>query len=355
MFKKIPINYISAFVILIAVILWVLSGILFGDSDEVAVITEDIEENVITVRASEFIAENKTYFLTVRGRTEVDKKVLLKPKTSSTVIKKLDKGVFVKKNESICILDPENRTAALDEAVASKNKAQLQYDAIKQLADEGYRSENAVATAEAALKGAIARVEMATNELNNTTISAPFDGYIEDVYVEVGDLVSPTQPCAKLMQLNPIIITGEVTEKNVELIREGQLVDIKLLDGSILSGNISYISKSANPSTRTYKVEAIASNEDGLIREGLTADMQVPLQNLKAHLIPSYLLSLNDIGDLGVKIVKEDIVYFVEIQIIEDTPEGIWVAGLPNTATVITVGQEYVMNGQEIETQMVNR
>ena len=157
------------------------------------------------------------------------------------------------------------------------------------------------------------------------------------------------------MQLDPITITGEVTEKNVELIREGQLVDIKLLDGSILSGSICYISKSANPSTRTYKVEAIASNEDGLIREGLTADMQVPLQNLKAHLIPSYLLSLNDIGDLGVKIVKKDIVYFVEIQIIEDTPEGIWVAGLPNTATVITVGQEYVMNGQEIEIQMVNR
>ena len=355
MFKKIPINYISAFVILIAVILWVLSGVLFKDSDEVEVIAEDTEENIITVRASEFIAENKTYYLTVRGRTEVDKKVLLKPKTSSTVIKKLDKGVFVKKDESICILDPENRTAALDEAVASKNKAQLQYDAIKQLADEGYRSENAVATAEAALKGAIARVEIATNELNNTTISAPFDGYIEDVYVEVGDLISPAQPCAKLMQLDPITVTGEVTEKNVELIIEDQLVDIKLLDGSILNGNISFISKSANPSTRTYKVEALVSNKDALIREGLTADMQVPLKNLQAHLIPSYLLSLNDIGDLGIKIVKENIVYFVEIQIVEDTPEGIWVAGLPNTATVITVGQEYVMSGQEIEIQMVNR
>ena len=70
------------------------------------------------------------------------------PFVDESVIKKLDKGVFVKKGESICILDPENRTAALDEAVASKNKAQLQYDAIKQLADEGYRSENAVATAE---------------------------------------------------------------------------------------------------------------------------------------------------------------------------------------------------------------
>jgi multidrug efflux system membrane fusion protein len=280
---------------------------------------------------------------------------MLKPKTSSTIVKKLDKGSFVIKGQTICTLDPENRSAALDEAVASKTKAQLQYDAIKQLADEGYRSENAVATADAALKGAIARVEMATNELNNTYINAPFDGYIEDVFVEVGDLISPTQPCAKLMQLDPITVTGEVTEKNVELITEDQLVDVKLLDGSNLKGKIDYISKSANPSTRTYKVEALVENREGLIREGLTADMKVPLKNLKAHLIPSYLLSLNDLGDLGIKIVNENIVRFIDIQIIEDTPDGIWVAGLPDSVTVITVGQEYVMDGQKIEVQLVNR
>ena len=267
----------------------------------------------------------------------------------------MNKGVFVKKGESICVLDPENRSAALDEAVASKNKAQLQYDAIKQLADEGYRSENAVATADAALKGAIARVEMAKNELNNTKITAPFDGYIEDVFVEIGDLVSPTQACAKLMQLNPITVTGEVTEKNVEQITPNQLVDIKLLDGSELKGKVSYISKSANPSTRTYKVEALVENKNGLIREGLTADMMVPLQNLKAHLIPSYLLSLNDAGDLGIKIIKDDIVYFTNIQIIEDTVDGIWVAGLPTSVTIITVGQEYVINGQEVNVQIVKR
>ena len=355
MFKKLPMNYISAFVILIAVILWVLSGVSFKDSDqEVEIVNDATEEKIITVRASEFEAKDKTYFLTVRGRTEVEKKVMLKPKTSSTILKKLDKGSFVKKGQIICTLDPENRSAALDEAVANKTKAQLQYDAIKQLADEGYRSENAVATADAALKGAIARVEMATNELNNTKINAPFDGYIEDVFVEVGDLISPTQPCAKLMQLDPITVTGEVTEKNVELITENQLVDVKLLDGSNLKGKIDYVSKSANPSTRTYKVEALVANREGLIREGLTADMKVPLKNVKAHLIPSYLLSLNDLGDLGIKIVNQNIVRFIAIQIIEDTLEGIWVAGLPSSVTIITVGQEYVMDGQKIKVQLVN-
>ena len=78
------------------------------------------EENFITVRASEFKAEDKTYFLTVRGRTEVEKKVMLKPKTSSTILKKLDKGSFVKKGQTICTLDPENSSAALNEAIANK-------------------------------------------------------------------------------------------------------------------------------------------------------------------------------------------------------------------------------------------
>ncbi|SVC27641.1 uncharacterized protein METZ01_LOCUS280495, partial [marine metagenome] len=95
MFKKLPINYISAFVILIAVILWVLSGVLSESPEETEIIANKAEEKIISVRASQFTSEDKTYFLTVRGRTEVEKKVMLKPKTSSTIAKKLDKGVFV--------------------------------------------------------------------------------------------------------------------------------------------------------------------------------------------------------------------------------------------------------------------
>jgi multidrug efflux system membrane fusion protein len=83
--------------------------------------------------------------------------------------------------------------------------------------------------------------------------------------------------------------------------------------------------------------------------------MKVPLKNLRAHLIPSYLLSLNDVGDLGIKIINDSIVSFANIQIIEDTPDGIWVAGLNESVTIITVGQEYVMDGQKINVQIVKR
>jgi multidrug efflux system membrane fusion protein len=95
------------------------------------------------------------------------------------------------------------------------------------------------------------------------------------------------------------------------------------------------------------------NNEKGLIREGLTAEMMVPIKSLKAQLIPSYLLSLDDVGSLGIKILENNVVRFIRIEIIEDTLDGIWVAGLPQKSMIITVGQEYVINGQEVNVQIV--
>ena len=80
--------------------------------------------------------------------------------------------------------------------------------------------------------------------------------------------------------------------------------------------------------------------------------MRVPLNKVKAHLIPSYLLSLNDEGELGIKIVENDVVKFLLIQIIEDGLDGLWVSGLPDKVTIITVGQEYVINGQNVNVQL---
>ena len=154
------------------------------------------------------------------------------------------------------------------------------------------------------------------------------------------------------MQLDPMKVTGEVTEKNVAQLSIDQEVSVTMLNGETIEGKINFISKSANPSTRTYRVEATVQNNDGNILEGLTAEMRVPLNKVKAHLIPSYLLSLNDEGELGIKIVENDVVKFLLIQIIEDGLDGLWVSGLPDEVTIITVGQEYVINGQNVNVQL---
>ena len=168
------------------------------------------------------------------------------------------------------------------------------------------------------------------------------------MHVEIGSLIGPSLPCVTIIQLDPMKVVGEVTEKEVSKVKKKSKVEIELLNNTNLKGQINFVSKSASPLTRTYAVEAEISNVDGEIREGLTAEIKVPVRETTAHLIPSYLLSLDDNGELGVKIAIDNRATFKKISIIEDTPDGLWVEGLPKTTKIITVGQEYVIEGQEI-------
>ena len=213
-------NYMIAFYILAAVLIWILSGVLGGNND-IELVESDKKSfetnNTVSVRVMETISEKKVFYLIIRGKTEANKKINLNPKTSSNVISTSSKGEFVEKNDLVCSLEEENRSAMLDEALALQNQASLQYDAINKLKIDGYRSENDLAMAEAKLKSADAKVEMAQNELNNTKILAPFDGYIEEVHVEIGSLIGPSLPCVTIIQLDPMKVIGAVSYTHLTL------------------------------------------------------------------------------------------------------------------------------------------
>ena len=68
-----------------------------------------------------------------------------------------------------------------------------------------------------------------------------------------------------------------------------------------------------------------------------------------AHLLPQSVLTLNDDGVLGVSSVVDGAVKFLPVTIASDTREGVWVLGLPLSVDVITVGQEYVTDGQAVD------
>jgi multidrug efflux system membrane fusion protein len=90
-------------------------------------------------------------------------------------------------------------------------------------------------------------------------------------------------------------------------------------------------------------------NQQGLIRDGITAEIHVTANTIEAHRISPAILSLDDRGVIGVRIVDESRrVRFVPVQIVGDGTDGVWVTGLPRTITIITVGQEYVTNGQQV-------
>lgn len=185
-------------------------------------------------------------------------------------------------------------------------------------------------------------------ELNRTEVKAPFRGYVEKI-IKPGNYLNRGEICAVIIELDPVTFIAEVPEAEIKTIIKGQIVSIQLVTGEIIKSSLSFVSKSATPSTRSFRVEAEVENPNGLIRDGITATMQINTNKILATKIAPSIMLLSDAGSLGVRVVdNEAVVKFIPIKILEDTQDGIWVSGIQNSSNLIIRGQGYVENGQQV-------
>ena len=187
-------------------------------------------------------------------------------------------------------------------------------------------------------------------EVNRTQVKAPFSGFIEQI-VKPGNFLERGQVCATIIQLNPISFIAGVPEYDINKVQVGQKVSLELVTGQKINGKLTFVSKSASPDTRTFIVESQIENPQGLVKDGLTANMTIEIDKVKAHKISPSILLLNDGGKLGIRIViNSKIAKFIEITILEDSEEGLWVTDIPEEVEIIIQGQGFVEDGQEVLT-----
>ena len=165
----------------------------------------------------------------------------------------------------------------------------------------------------------------------------------------MGDYLNTGGVCGTIIDPDPMMLVGEVAEKEITLIKVGSKATAKLITGDQIEGTVSFVSTSSNPSSRTFRVEIKVDNKDRRIRDGVSAQIEISGKELLAHRISPSILMLGDSGELGVRTVDEtNQVGFSRIEILEDTTEGIWISGLPEVTKIITIGQEYVYQGQTV-------
>lgn len=207
----------------------------------------------------------------------------------------------------------------------------------------------AIQSARAGIQAANAGVAAAEREIERLRISAPFPGVLETDAAELGSLLQPGSLCATIIQLDVIKLVGFVPESEVSRVQVGAMAGAELASGQTVRGRVIFLSRSADPNTRTFRVEVEVANADLAIRDGQTAEILVASAGQMAHLLPQSSLTLNDQGDLGVRLVDADnIAQFAAVSVIRDTVDGIWLAGLPPEADVILIGQEFVIDGVQV-------
>ena len=289
------------------------------------------------------------YSVLIRGRTEAARSVGVKSESAGTVAATpAVEGSYVAKGAVLCRLNVDARQAVLDQARAALRSRELTHQASMELAKKGYRSQTQLLQDEANLDNAQAAVRQAEIAVDQMNIRAPFAGVFDKRDAEVGAYLSPGQSCGTMLELNPLLIVGDLPETETSKLRVGSPAVAKLLSGETLSGHVRYVAREADPQTRTYHVEITVPNPK-LIRSGLSASVQISSGAGPAHLVPVSSLVLDAAGRQGVRYVQSnDVVAFAPVSVIEETPDGVWVSGMRGPIRVITVGQSYVAEGQKV-------
>ncbi|MEM9600534.1 MAG: efflux RND transporter periplasmic adaptor subunit [Pseudomonadota bacterium] len=305
-----------------------------------------------TVVVRNVTAEVHPIRLIAYGRTEANRMVDVKAKTAASLIATpVAEGSRVTRGQIICRQDTDARQALVDQAQARLDQAEADFAATTTLVEKGFRSATAIKADKAAVDGARASLKQAQIELSNIVLRAPFDGIYEMRMAEVGDYLAPGQPCARIVELDPLKLDVELTETQVGSITMGQRVDIRLATGQTGTGKVAFVESVANPATRTFGMEVSVPNDDGALKAGVSATIGMTIGETTASLVPSGILALNDDGVTGVRYLdRSDRVQFAAITQVDETREGIWVTGLPTSTRIIVEGQDYVSVGTEVET-----
>jgi multidrug efflux system membrane fusion protein len=357
-------------------------------------IEDDVTLNPISVVAMTSQAVTVDSAVIMRGRTEAARQVTVASEISGLVISEpIRKGAFVDAGDLLCQLDPGTLAAQLAEgrarlaeaqgrvpeaqatvleASARVREAEINVNVARRLSEDGFASETRLISAEAALEAANAGVQRASSqvisaqagiegaqatvaaderEIERLNITAPFAGLLESDTSELGSLMQPGAPCATIIQLDPIKLVGFVPEASISQISVGAMAGARLTTGQEVVGQVTFLSRSADEQTRTFRVEVRVPNADQRIGDGQTAEIIVASDGRMAHLLPASSLTLDNDGAIGIRAIVTqddtdiDIARFMPVGIMRDTIDGIWVTGLPDTVVVIVVGQEYVTDG----------
>jgi len=346
-------SWITSASMAIAIAVWLASGHIGGGTKSYG---SEQNPQVTTaprasVRVRHQIAEEFTLNIIVNGRTAPARIVELNAETDGRVVGVgVERGDRFDTGDVIVRLDERDRRARLRQAEATVKQRELEYEARAKLKGDSYVSEAQLQEAKALLETAKAELTRARLDIDYMVIRAPFDGALQDRQVEVGDFVKLGDPVAAIVDDRTLIVSASIAEYEAHLVKKGGSGSAKLATGEVVDGPTRYIAPVANEATRTFDVELEIDNADGTLRAGMTAELMIPAETIYAQKVSPSLLTLDDEGNLGIKIVNESgVVEFHSADIAMSSSDGVWIAGLPHSARIITVGQGFVNEGVVVD------
>jgi membrane fusion protein, multidrug efflux system len=283
--------------------------------------------------------------------TEADRSASAVARGAGVIVDlRVSRGTAIRAGDVIAQLSDEGRSAAVGQAQALLDQRIAEHEANRQLIESGDAPRNTLAALEAAVAAARAALAAAQAEADRSVVKAPIDGAVDSVAFQVGQAVQPGDELAVIVDPDPMLAVGQVSEARRASLKEGQAVEVRFIDGKTVPGTVEFVGLSAEQATRTYPVEVTMGNPDATIADGVTCEMSVDLEPVEAAAIPRSALIFSDDGRLGIRVADgESRAQFIPIEIVDDARDVVWVTGIDQPMRVIVVGQDFVKDGDIVE------
>ena len=345
LFERKP--YLLAILLSVLLIAWMVSG-----SAENASVTEksDAQEQLIpSVEVTKYQPSIIQRSVELYGRTEPERSLSLSAEVEGRVEKILvDEGDVVQQGQVIVALALEDKLEQLAYAKALVKQREIEFQGAQSLSEKGLQGESLLAQARAGLVAAKASVKQWQVIIDKSQIRAPFAGSLDIRKIEVGSFVRKGDVLFNLVDLDPLIVNANVTENHIEKLTKQTNVDVKLVDGSTVPGRVRYIASVSDKGTNTFPIEIEIDNPTQKMKAGVSTELQVRFNNEQAIKVTPALLSLDSLGNLGVKTVVDHTVVFNPIDMIKADKDGVWLGGFDGETDVITLGQGFVRPGDKV-------
>lgn len=348
--RRIPFSYALASLLVLVLVIW----LAFGNFQRFQTTPPDATTQQDSGPRVEIMVQHSTPFIPqqiVQGQLTAARETTLRANVAGYVVEKpVSQGSRVQSGDTLLVLDNDALPERLQQARDELAVAEAEYAGARNLRERQLISQPELLRLQSALSASAAQVAQLQNQLDHSRPTAPFDGVLNRIQVELGDLLQPGEEWAHLVDDRRLKGTAWVSQQQVGDLTVGLPVTARLLNGDHLEGELTFISHRAEEATRSFYVEASLDNPAGKRLAGGSAELTITLPPRQVHTLSPALFSLNSEGQLAVKHLDDNNqVQQTAVELVSADIQRAYVTGLPDPLRLITLGAGIVDIGETVE------
>ncbi len=316
----------------------------------------ETSRNVVAVGLKVIERENFRHFVNVMGKVKSDQNILVSPESPGNIVSILIKeGDHVSKGQVLAQLNTEALDRSIQEVEVNLELARTLFQRQEILWKQNIGSEVQFLEAKSNKESLEKRLEGLKAQKGMGAVKSPVNGVVDELLQKRGEIAGPSIPFARVVNLDNIYVTADVSESFLTNIKKGDQVEIEFpIIEKTITASIDRTSSVIDADSRTFRIRVDLKNTDRLIRPNLMAVLKLcTYQNKEAIVVPSLIIKKDFTGEFLFIAVEEEGKLLARKKYIEtglkDNSVILVNKGLEPGMQIITEGFAQVVDGTQLQ------